>query len=157
MEGYELRTVDDDKVGEVVGRSGQHVIVERGLLRKSRHAVPRAYVETDDSARIMRTTLSKTIIQDSPEVGDGDVDEEQIARYYGLAEGDPAPETEGYGVLNDDDPARGAGADAVSGDVLPAEQQRAQTREGSAPGQGPNDRGDSPGLTGGDRFRDANP
>jgi hypothetical protein len=155
VKGYELRTVDDDKVGEVVARSGDHVIVERGLLRKSRHAVPAAFLETDDDARVIHTTLSKTIIEDSPEVGEGDVDEEQIARYYGLASGEEAPETLGYGVVNDDDPARGADADAQAADILPAAERRARTREGSAPGEGPLDTSSSPGITGGDRFRDA--
>jgi hypothetical protein len=155
MEGYELRTVDDDKVGEVVATWREHVIVERGRLRKSRHAVPAAFVEPDDAARVAHTTLSKSIIEDSPEVGEGDVDEEQIARYYGLSAGEEAPETLGYGVVNDDDPARGPAADAQAADLPATEAERARIRQGSAPGEGPLDSSSSPGVTGGDRFRDA--
>jgi len=155
VEGYELRTVDDDKVGEVVATWREHVIVERGRLRKSRHAVPSAFVEPDDAARVVHTTLSKSVIEDSPEVGEGDVDEEQIARYYGLASGDEAPETLGYGVVNDDDPAHGPTADAQAADVPTSEEGRARIREGTAPGEGPLDSSSSRGFTRGDRDRDA--
>jgi hypothetical protein len=157
MEGYELRTVDDDKVGEVVATWREHVIVERGRLRKSRHAVPTAFVEPDDAARVVHTTLSKSIIEDSPEVGEGDVDEEQIARYYGLASGDEEPETLGYGVVNDDDPAHGPAADAQAADIPTAEEERARIREGTAPGEGSLDSSRSGGTTGANRFRDAPP
>ena len=155
MEGYELRTVDDDKVGEVVATWREHVIVERGRLRKSRHAVPTAFVQPDDAARVVHTTLSKSIIEDSPEVGEGDVDEEQIARYYGLAWGDEAPDTLGYGVLNPDDPAHGPAADAQAADIATTEEERARIRQGTAPGEGPLDSSSIRGFGGADGSPDA--
>ena len=42
MEGYDVVTFDDEKVGTVAGESGDYLIVEHGLIRKSKHALPRA-------------------------------------------------------------------------------------------------------------------
>src|SRR5215204_908174 len=41
MEGYDVVTMDDQKVGTVVGESGDFLLVEHGLLRKAKHALPR--------------------------------------------------------------------------------------------------------------------
>ena len=41
MEGYDVVTHDDEKVGTVAG-SGDYLIVEHGLLRKTKHALPRS-------------------------------------------------------------------------------------------------------------------
>ena len=157
MEGYDVYTSDGDRLGHVVSRVGDTLVVEHGTLRKSCHPLPLAFVETDDDSRVVRTTLSKELIQDSPKVKNGEMDEIEVARYYGLAAGEVAPETEGYGALNADDPARTPVADAYAANVETAEEQRARIREGgNAPGEGPSDTGSSPGLLGGDRFRDAN-
>lgn len=157
MEGYELYTSDDDHLGHVVERRGDCVVVEHGRLRKTRHAIPLTFVEADDGARVVRSTLSKHMIEDSPRIEEGELEEDEIARYYGLAAGDPAPDTQGYGVVNPDDPARTADDDAASAGLATPEEQRAQTRTGTAPGEGPHDTSVSPGLLGGDRFRDADP
>lgn len=153
-----MLTVDDEKIGEVVGRHGDSLVVERGgLLRKHRHLLPVAFVESSESERCVRTTLSKQMIEDSPELhGEAaDADETAAARYYGLAAGVADPETEGYGVTNADDPARTAVDDAQAAGMTTADEQRARQREGSEPGAGALDSGSSPGLLGGDRFRDA--
>lgn len=155
MEGYTVLTVDDEKVGEVVGRSGENLIVERGHLRKHRHLLPLSFVEASDGEECVRTTLSKSMIEQSPELHDDDTDMSEVARYYGLASGEMEPETLGYGVTNPDDPARTATDDARSGGVEPAEAERARIRKGSQPGEGDLDTSSSPGLLGGDRFRDA--
>jgi hypothetical protein len=126
MDGYELITSDDKRLGHVVGTSGGNVIVEHGHLRKSRHAVPQTFIDVHDDEGVVRTTLSKQLIEDSPRIhDDGDVDEEQIAAYYGLAGGDSAaPATEGYGELNADDPAR------LNPGIAAAEQERLHTMRG---------------------------
>jgi hypothetical protein len=86
MEGYELLTIDDKRLGHVVGTIGENVIVEHGHLRKTMHAVPQTLVEVDEDEGVVRTTLSKETIEDSPKVpDDGDVDELEIAAYYGLS------------------------------------------------------------------------
>ena len=37
MEGYDVVTVDEHKVGKVVGEDGNYLIVEQGTLLKSKH------------------------------------------------------------------------------------------------------------------------
>ena len=49
MEGYEVVTVDEHKVGKVVGESGDFLIVEQGALLKSKHALPREFAHVDDA------------------------------------------------------------------------------------------------------------
>jgi hypothetical protein len=110
MEGYDVITSDDARFGHVVGTAGDNLIIEHGTLRKSRHALPRTFAHVDDTEQVIRTTLSRQLIEDSPKIGDnGDLDNEAIAAYYGLAAGDEGEPTEG--------------------DVMPAEQERAEVRE----------------------------
>jgi hypothetical protein len=154
MEGYDVLTVDDDKVGHVIEQDGDYLIVEHGLL-KTKHALPRTFAEVEADAKIVRTTLSKQLIHDSPKVGD-DYDRQEIAEYYGLAEGYEDPVTRGAGDILPDDPARSAEEDAVRAGIDPV-QERLKAREGMTSGHGDLDRGNSPGITGGDRFRDAKP
>ena len=126
MEGYELITSDDKRLGHVVATAGNNLIVEHGHLRKTRHAVPHTFVEVHADEGMVRTTLSKQLIEDSPKVADdGDVDEAEIAAYYGLASGDPtAPATEGYGALEADDPVR------LNPGIAAAEQERLDVMRG---------------------------
>ena len=120
MEGYDLITSDDKRLGHVVGTTGDSVIVEHGHLRKTRHAIPQTFLDVHEDEGTIRTTLSKQLIEDSPKVpDDGDVDELEIAAYYGLAGGDDtAPANEGYGELNADDPA------TLNPGIAAAEQER---------------------------------
>jgi hypothetical protein len=129
LEGYELVTSDDKRLGHVVAKIGDNVIVEHGHLRKSRHAVPDTFIDVHEDEGVVRTTLSKQLIEDSPKVpDDGDVDEQEIAAYYGLAEAYEDPGTLGEGVLEPDDPAWTADQQALSSGIEPAEQERARIR-----------------------------
>ncbi len=157
MEGYEVVTSEDAKAGHVVGVEGDNLIVEHGVIFKSRHALPRTFVEVDDSERVVRASVSKQIVESSPKVEDGRVDERAVAEHYGLAEGYEAPPTEGYGEMTPDDPAWGAERDRQSAGMTATEEERARIRAGTAPGEGPLDDISSPGITGGDRARDAKP
>ena len=130
MEGYEVITSDDHKLGHVVEVRGDKVIVEHGLLRKARHAVPTPFVHTDESEEVVRLSVSSEIVESSPKIEDGQLDEQEVARHYGLAGSDPAPETEGYGELLPDDPARSSEEEGLRAGVEPAAQQRAAMREG---------------------------
>jgi len=148
MQGYTVVTSDDAKVGHVVGEVGENLIVELGHLMKSRHPLPRAFAHADDDAQTVRTTVSKSILQDAPKVkADGsDLDELEVGRYYGLASGDPAPETLGDGVLVPDDPARSIEVDREASGMPAPEQERiaaGESLEAGAP-VGP----ESPGLLG---------
>jgi hypothetical protein len=132
VEGFDVVTSDDEKVGHVVGKEGDLLIVEHGTIFKSRHALPETFVRVDEGARVVRTTLSKHLIESSPKVGD-EVDREEIAAHYGLAEGAVAPETAGYGALNADDPALSADQQAQRLGVRTAEEERLATREPEEP------------------------
>ncbi len=129
MDGYEVRTTDDHKIGTVVADRGDYLIVESGKLIKSQHALPKAFAHALDAEQIVRVTVSKELVADSPKVGD-DFDEQAVARHYGLAGGYQHPETEGDGVVLHDDPAESASVDGARHGVVPAEQERAAIREG---------------------------
>jgi hypothetical protein len=130
MEGYEVITSDDHKVGRVVEIRGDNVIVEHGLLRKTRQAVPTPFVHADEAEQVVRLSVSSEIVETSPKIEDGRLDEREIARHYGLAAGDPAPETKGYGELLPDDPARSSEEEALRTGVEPAPEVRARIRSG---------------------------
>jgi hypothetical protein len=129
MKGYEVLTTDDDRIGSVVEVDGDYLIVETGKLRKSRRALPKAFAHPVDADQVVRVTVSKQLVNDSPKVG-GSVDEQAVARHYGLAGGYEHPETEGDGVLLPDDPAESAAVDGARHGIVPAEQERAEIREG---------------------------
>ncbi|HKB19844.1 MAG TPA: hypothetical protein VKC65_02440 [Gaiellaceae bacterium] len=85
MEGYEVVTVDEDKIGKVVGESGEFLIIEQGMLRKSKHPLPREFAHVDDSEQQVRVTVPKKIVVDSPTVDEG-LDEQAVKEHYGLQE-----------------------------------------------------------------------
>ncbi len=130
MTGYQLVTSDDREFGTVVADIGDFLIVEHGALRKSRHALPKAFAHPVDAERIVRVTVSKSMIVDSPKVHDGALDERAIARHYGLAAGYEHPDTEGGGELRPDDPVEGAVVEGARHGITPPEQTRAEIREG---------------------------
>src|SRR5919199_5036053 len=130
MEGYEVITSDERKVGRVVEVRGDNVIVEHGLLRKTRQAIPKPFVHTDESEHVVRLSVPSDLVEASPKLEDENIDERAVAAHYGLAAGDPAPETEGYGDLLPDDPARSAEQQELRTGVETAAQGRARIREG---------------------------
>ena len=152
MEGYDVVTTEDEKVGKVVGTRGDHLIVESGMLMKSKHALPKAYAEVDESESVVRTSISKEMLEESPKVN-GEADEVAIADYYGLAGGSEAPPTEGYGESVPDDPAVGAETQAERAGVTPAPQERAEAREHLRDETQPGVPEESPALLG-DRYRE---
>jgi hypothetical protein len=129
MDGYEVIANDGHSVGRVVGEQGDSIVVEHGLLRKHRRALPRTYVTVDDENRTVRTTLSKELIEHSPELDD-DVDEQEIAAYYGLADGYEQPETLGYGEIEPDETAVSADVQTRQVGLETPEEERARIREG---------------------------
>lgn len=128
MEGYDVVTVDDHKIGKVVGETGSFLIVEQGALLKSKHPLPREFAHVDDSEREVRVTVPKEIVADSPKIDD-DFDEQVAAEYYGLAPS-PGPGTEGYGVSEAGDPSRSSEEQAARQGMEPAVEERAQIRGG---------------------------
>lgn len=128
MEGYDVVTVDDHKIGKVVGESGQFLIVEQGALLKSKHPLPREFAHVDDSEQQVRVTVPKEIVSDSPKIDD-DFDEQAAAEYYGLGPSS-GPGTEGYGTSDASDPSRSSEEQAARQGLEPAEEERARIREG---------------------------
>ncbi|MBA3365115.1 MAG: hypothetical protein H0U03_04925 [Actinobacteria bacterium] len=150
MEGYDVVTNDDHKVGHVVGERSEYVLIEHGTLFKSTHAVPKSLVHFDEDGRVARLSMSKEILQDGPKVEGDKLDEQAVAAYYGLAEAEADPETEGFGVLEPDETAVSSEVQATRDGADPAGQERARIRSDlGSEGQGPG--GESPGLLG-DRY-----
>jgi hypothetical protein len=141
---YEVETIDGDGIGHLVGEQGEYLIVEHGLL-KSKHALPKSLSEIDEDEGVIRTTLSKHLVYDSPKVN-GRFDREAVAEHYGLAGGFEDPPAGGLGDLEADDPAFAAD--------IPL-RDRIGVRQDVAADAGPlDDARRSPGVTGGDRRRD---
>jgi hypothetical protein len=103
MQGYDVRTIDGEKIGHVVDTKDDYLIVEHGLL-KTKHALPQTFAEVDEREGIVRTTLSKQLVHSSPKV-DGELDRIAVAEHYGLAEGLSDPPTRGLEDLEPDGPA----------------------------------------------------
>jgi hypothetical protein len=149
MQGWQVVTSNDEKVGKVVAVMDDYLIVEQGHFHKTRHPVPRTFAHPREHEEKVCISLPKQMVEDSPKThGDHEFDADEVARYYGLAD-DENPAAEGYGDYRDNEAAWAVGRDADAARTTPNEELRAQIREGErekAPA--------SPGLLGGDRRRD---
>jgi hypothetical protein len=134
VEGYDVITSDEHKLGHVVGTIGDNVVVEHGTLRKTKHAVPKVFVHPDDGQKVVRLTISKELVEDSPKLNGDEPDEQAIAEHYGLAEGYEEPETLGDGELLPDDSAE---EQELRDGVPTAEQERLRAREGDVTPESP--------------------
>ena len=134
MEGYDVISSDDSKMGHVVGRTGDFLIVEHGAVFKSRHLLPTVFAHVDESEGIVRATISKRMLETSPKVHGEEFDQRAVCEHYGLAGAATRPDTKGYGELNADDPAISSERQAQRDGVVTAEQERlAVQRAESAP------------------------
>jgi len=137
VEGYDVITSDEHKLGHVVGTMGDNVVVEHGTLRKTKHAVPKTFAHVDDGEKLVRLTVSKEIVEESPKLNGDEPDERAIAEHYGLAAGYDAPETEGDGELLPDDPAWSAEEQELRTGLPTAEQERLRAKEGDVTPESP--------------------
>jgi hypothetical protein len=131
MEGYDVITSDGKNAGRVSDVQGSNVIVEQGLLRKSKRAVPEAFVHVDEHEKAVRLSVSSELLDSSPKVDD-ELDDKAVAAHYGLAAGEDAPATEGLGEVEPDDPAWSAEQEELRTGVEPAAARRARIREGKS-------------------------
>jgi hypothetical protein len=138
LEGYTVLTFDGDKAGTVVGEEGDYLIVEQGAIFKHRRALPAIFATVDDSERVVRTTLSRQLLEGAPEL-DGEVDERAVSLHYGLASGEDNPETLGYGDVAAEDPAWSAEHDGRRSGIASGDEQRVQIQQHQGAGEGPND------------------
>ncbi len=127
MEGQDVVTSDDHKLGTVVAERGEFVVVESGHVFKSRHAVPTRFLHEHDGT--LRATVGKDVVTDSPKIDADSFDENAVLMHYGLIDVtvvDPDPdeenaETEGVRHGMEPEPARrlgtlgGAGDPAIEG------------------------------------------
>lgn len=111
---------DDHKLGEVAAVDGDLLIVEGGRVRKSRHAIPLAFAHADESEQVVRLSVSKAVVDDSPTLENGDVDRQAVAQHYGLVQ------------PTEVDPDSAAEEDALRSGVEPAPMERARIREGES-------------------------
>jgi hypothetical protein len=95
MQGYDVRTIDGDKIGHVVDAEGDYLIVEHGLL-KTKHALPKRFAEVDPDDHVVHTTLPKDLIYESPKVN-GELDRDAVAEHYRDADALTEPPTRARG------------------------------------------------------------
>jgi len=152
MQGFEVVSINDEKsIGHVVERSGDYLIVEHGHLKHTKNALPMSFAEVDEANQRVTTTLSTSMVHESPKVNGDGVDVGAVAAYYGLSD----ETAEGYGDTRPDEVT--AGVESGFDRTPSSEEERVAAQQGVAAGQGSEDHagapaGDSPGLLG-DRSR----
>jgi len=120
MEGQEVVTSDDQKLGTVIASRDDCAIVETGTLFKNKHAIPREFLHEHDG--VFRATVTKSVVNDSPKVDPEAFDVSAVRRHYGLdGTFEVSPDPDGL------DSAETAGARAG---VQPAPAERLETLGG---------------------------
>jgi hypothetical protein len=84
MEGRTVLTSDDHKLGTVVAEPDGFVVVESGHVFKSRHAIPTDFLHEHED--VVRATVGKDVVHDSPKVDGDTFDEYAVKMHYGLIE-----------------------------------------------------------------------
>jgi hypothetical protein len=115
MEGTDVVTYDEDKLGTVLEQRDDFVIIESGHVFKSKHAIPREFIHEQNG--VLVATVAKDVVMDSPKVNGDALDAHEIRRHYGL---DVPFEV-------DPDPERPAGAEELSNGDGPGVTGRDQT------------------------------
>jgi hypothetical protein len=93
MEGQDVVTSDDHKIGTIVGEHDGFAIVEMGHVFKSKHAVPLEFLHEYEGTQ--RATVARDLVADSPKLDGDDVDAHAVRMHYGLVDIttlDPEPE-----------------------------------------------------------------
>ena len=124
-EGQTIVSADDHTIGKVVGQRDDCVLVSTGHVFKATHAIPASFIHEHEGE--LRATVSKEIVNDSPQVDEDAFDCEAVLRHYGLLdEGvvDPDPtldnaETEGARHGIDPPPERRVGTLRETDSPLP--------------------------------------
>jgi hypothetical protein len=93
MEGLEVVTTDDHKLGTVIAERDDCVVIETGHMFKTKHAIPRAFLHEHDG--VLRATVAKDVITGSPKIDLEHWDCQLVNLHYGLEvpfEVDPDPD-----------------------------------------------------------------
>jgi hypothetical protein len=120
MEGQEVVSSDDHKLGTVVAERGGSVIVESGHVFKSRHAIPTDFLHEHDG--VLRATVGKEVVEESPKVDGDSFDENAVKMHYGLIE---------VHVVDPDPQDANAETDGLHGGIEPAPSERLRTLGGA--------------------------
>jgi hypothetical protein len=88
MTGREIVGSDDHTIGTIVAERDGCAIVEMGHVFKSKHAVPQEFLHDRDD--VVRATIAKDLVADSPKLGDT-WDVVAVRAHYGLLD-DVAPD-----------------------------------------------------------------
>jgi hypothetical protein len=108
-EGQTVVSADDHTIGKVVAQRDDCVLVETGHVFKSTHAIPASFLHEHEGQ--LRATVSKDIVNDSPQVDADNFDCDAVLMHYGLGGPyavDPDPtldNAETEGVRHGIDPA----------------------------------------------------
>jgi hypothetical protein len=84
MEGQDVVTSDDHKIGTIVEERDGFAIVEMGHVFKSKHALPLDFLHEFEG--VQRATVDKGLVADSPKLENGELDADAVRLYYGLVE-----------------------------------------------------------------------
>src|SRR5262245_2510923 len=82
MQGTDVVTYDEDKLGTVLEQRDDFVIIESGHVFKSKHAIPRDFIHEQEG--VLVATVAKDVVMDSPKIENGDLDAQAIRQHYGL-------------------------------------------------------------------------
>jgi hypothetical protein len=117
LQGYDVVTSDDHKIGTVVDERDDCLIVEHGHVFKAKHAIPKAFTSVDEAEQVVHATVTKDVFTDGPKVTD-DWDCSVVMRHYGL-------------IGEFEEPADTDGATTVGAreGVTPPEAERVRIRE----------------------------
>jgi hypothetical protein len=82
MEGTDVVTYDEDKLGTVLEQRDDFVIIESGHVFKSKHAIPRDFIHEQNG--VLVATVARDVVMDSPKIDNGTFDADAVRRHYGL-------------------------------------------------------------------------
>jgi hypothetical protein len=82
MEGQDVVTSDDHKLGTIVAERDGCLVIETGHVFKARHAIPREFVREHDGRLV--TTVTKEVVASSPKVDLESWDCSEIKLHYGI-------------------------------------------------------------------------
>lgn len=120
MEGMDVVSSDDRKLGTVVAERDGCVVVESGHVFKSRHAIPTDFIHEHEG--VLRATVGKEVVEDSPKVDGDSLDLNATRLHYGLVE---------VHVVDPDPDEANAETDGLRAGVEPAPSQRVRTLGGA--------------------------
>jgi hypothetical protein len=83
--GAEVVSSDDHRIGRVLETRDDFVLVETGHVFKSTRAIPAPFLHVHDG--LVRATVSKDIVDASPQIDDDGWSPDEVLTHYGL--GDP--------------------------------------------------------------------